>query len=99
MADFIEYKIVPVEATEEMAGAFHEATKTAQVPQDYLEAFNLLHSATLNAAPPPGEDLVERVAFDTYPKDEKGFYEDRPDYPQHVALVRSIINEIGRGKQ
>ena len=71
-----KFAIVPVEATEEMKVA-------GKIVLPHFELRHGTHSVCaadkwsemLSAAPPVPDELVERVAFYTYPKDERGHYE------------------------
>lgn len=92
------YKIVPVEATEEMvtaADGCHLYVATQSTPLAYAEA-ETTYAAMLAAAPEPGDDLVERlserIAFGIIDGDEARFAETCDE------IARAVIAEINRGE-
>lgn len=111
MTDFTEYKIVPVEATEPEVDAAYDANDTIDAPlEDGREVARRAVNASRAASPPPGEDLVERVArafFAATMVDEEA--EHRTDAPDTTwedldnrgkrftcRIARAILAEIER---
>ena len=92
-----QWKIVPVEATEEMeASASHMRDETAIQSYGGSPAIGDEYIAMVNAAPESDDELAERVALAIGAARMALTGSTTPKLPSDVAYAEAAIKEIGR---